>query len=144
MYEIDERVVVYATSYEPEGVFAVEHAKRFFWAPGPRESAPDAEKWIASAGKMTAPTANATVITYSIGDRIVYLTNERPVPGFYAEPSEGLFAWIPGVREPSDEERDTISTAVTAQRAGGRAALDREARKLEKNHEPPPESPPAD
>ena len=140
MYEIDPQVVVYATSYEPVGVYSVEQGTRFYWAPGPSQKAADAKKWIEQAGAMPAPTANATVITYTIGKQLVYLTNEAPAPGFFSEPSDQLFAWIPGVRKPSDEERDAIRSAITAQDAGGRAALDREARKLEKNREPPPAS----
>ena len=119
--------------------WAREQAEVWAQAPGPAEASGEAKAWIVAAGAMPSPTANATVITYTIGPRIVYFTNERPVTGFFAEPSDQLFAWIPGVREPSDEERDAIRTAVTAQRAGGQAALDREARKLEKGREPPPE-----
>ncbi len=145
MYEVAPDVVVYATTYRPEGVYAEKQGTRFFWAPGPKKSSSDAKGWIEKAGSMPAPSANATVITYTIGKRIVYLTNERPAPGFFAESASHLFAWIPGVREPDEEELDTIRTAITAQRAGGQAALDREARKLETSREPPPASdtPPA-
>ena len=46
--------------------------------------------------------------------------------------------WIPGVQEPTDEERNLIQTAITAHRSGGKDALDREVRKLEANRERPP------
>jgi len=112
--------------------------ERYFWVPGPSDVSPEAKEWVVAAGAMPQPTANATVITYSAGGRIVYLTNERPVPGFYSETADQLFVWIPGVKEPTDEERDLIKTVIAAHQSGGKKALGREVRKLEANREPPP------
>ncbi len=141
MYEISSEVVVYATTTIPVDVYAVQQGERFHWVPGPAQTSPETKDWIAKSGAMSQPTANATVITYRIGPYTVYLTNERPVPGFYAETSDQLFAWIPGVREPNQEERDALATAINAQQSGGKLALEREVRKLEENHAPPPPLP---
>lgn len=138
MYEIDPTVVVYSTDYRPAGVETVKKGDRHFWAPGPKDKSREVEQWASLASAMPAPTANATLITYTIGSRTVYLTNERPAPGYFSESSDQLFAWIPGVRKPSESDREAIGTAIAAHRAGGRNALDREARKLEANREPPP------
>lgn len=138
MYEIDPTVVVYSTDYRPEGIAAVKKGERYYWTPGPKDKSREVEKWASQASAMAGPTANATLITYTIGSRTVYLTNERPAPGFFAEPSDQLFAWIPGVRDPTQADRESIGTAIAAHRAGGRQALDREARKLEDDHAPPP------
>ncbi len=140
MYEVSPEVVAYATTYPPQGVFAEKQGQRYFWVPGPAEATAEAKQSIVTAGAMPQPTANATVITYDIGGRVVYLTNERPIPGFYAENADQLFVWIPGVREPTDDERNVIRTAITAHEAGGRDALDREVRKLEANREAPPDA----
>jgi hypothetical protein len=100
--------------------------------------AAEAEQPVAQAASMDAPTANSTVITYQIDGRVVYLTNERPLPGYHSEPADNLFAWIPGVKEPGDAERDLLDRVVTAHLEGGKDALEREARKLEAGREPPP------
>jgi hypothetical protein len=63
------------------------------------------------------PTANSTVITYAAGDRTVYMTNEPPIPGFYSEASDELFVWIPGVEEPSDEDRAVVARVIAAHEA---------------------------
>jgi hypothetical protein len=140
MYEINDEVVSYATSYEPVGVYSVQHEDQFYWLPGPAKESKEASQWSASASDMKQPTANSTVITYAVGERIVYLTNERPIPGFYSESADELFVWIPGVQEPSDEERAIIREVVAAHRAGGKDALDREVRKLQQGREAPPEN----
>jgi hypothetical protein len=145
MYEINDDVVVYATTYAPKGVHSEKQGERYFWAPGPAEGDdPLVTDWIVLAGTMPQPTANATVITYTIGDRIVYMTNERPAPGFFTEEADRLYVWLPGVRKPTAEDLEVISRAVTAQQSGGKDALDREARKLEEGREPPPDPPEQD
>ena len=138
MYEISPEVVVYGTTDVPQGVYSVEQHERHYWVPGPADESAEAKQWIATAGAMAAPTANATVITYEVAGRFVYLTNERPAPGFYAEPADQLFAWVAGVVEPTDEERDLIQTVITAHQSGGKDALGRKVRKLEANREDPP------
>jgi hypothetical protein len=140
MYEIDADVVAYATTYEPTAVYSVKKGEFYYWVPGPEEASDAVDKWSASAADMKQPTANSTVITYTVDEQIVYLTNERPAPGFYAKPSAELFVWIPGVQDPTDSEKAMIEEVIKAQAAGGRAALDREARKLEEGHEAPPAS----
>lgn len=142
MYELSPEEVAYATTYAPDGVYAEKQGARYFWLPGPAVASAEARQLIVTAGAMPEPTANATVITYQIGDRIVYLTNEPPIPGFYREDDDQLFVWIPGVREPTDADRAAIGTAITAHEAGGREALDREVRKLETSREPPPAADP--
>jgi hypothetical protein len=82
---------------------------------------------IARAAGTEISTANATVITYTIGVHFVYRTNEPPVPGIYAEQTDLLFVWIPGVREPSAIERNAIASALKA-----------EVRKLQHERSPPP------
>ena len=93
---------------------------------------------IARAAGTEIFTANATVITYTIGVHFVYLTNEPPVPGIYAEQTDLLFVWIPGVREPSAIERNAIATAISAHDGGGASALKAEVRKLQHERSPPP------
>jgi hypothetical protein len=87
---------------------------------------------------MEQPTANSTVITYTVAKRTVYLTNEQPARGIFSEPADQLFAWIPGVEDPSEEERKLIASVIDAHQSGGKDALDREVRKLERGREPPP------
>ncbi len=140
MYELDSERVVYSTDHRPEGIYSVKKGQRYFWAPGPAARSREVESWTKEASAMSAPTANSTLITYTIGPRAVYLTNERPAPGYFSESFDQLYAWIPGVRDPSPSDRDAIATAIAAHRSGGRQALDREARKLEKDHEPPPQA----
>jgi hypothetical protein len=139
MYEVSPEVVSYATSYEPAGVLSQQRGESYYWVPGPAEASPEAAQSIETASAMIEPTANATVITYEIDERIVYLTNERPIPGFYAQTADHLFVWIPGVRDPTDADRELIQTVISAQQSGGKDALDREVRKLEAGREPPPE-----
>jgi hypothetical protein len=138
MYEVSDEVVVYATTYIPLDVYAVRHGERYFWAPGPSKESGEAKQWLVTAGAMPEPTANATVITYAVGGQVVYLTNERPVPDFHADPVDELFAWIPGVKKPNDEERKLVATVIKAHQSGGKDALGREVRKLETNRQPPP------
>jgi hypothetical protein len=78
------------------------------------------------------------VITYTIGDDLVYLTNEPPVLGIHAEQADLLFVWIPGVREPSATEKDAIATAISAHGGGGGSSLEAEVRKLQDTRSPPP------
>jgi hypothetical protein len=138
MYEAADDVPVYRTTYKPSGVNFSEKDGMYYWAPGPSGESEDAEKWNAAAAGMKEPTANSTVITYTVGDRIVYLTNEEPLPGYFSQSADKLFVWIPGVKDPTDEERALIVRVIRAHEAGGKIALDREVRKLEKGREPPP------
>ena len=138
MYELSDGLVVYSTSYEPNGVYAEQLSGRYFWPPGLADRSSEAKEWIARAAGTEIPTANATVITYTIGDHFVYLTNEPPVPGIYAEQADLLFVWIPGVREPSEDERNAIATAISAHNGGGASALEAEVRKLQVERSPPP------
>ncbi len=138
MYELNDDVVAYATTYIPLDVYSVNVGDYYYWVPGPAKKTDDAEGWAKEASGMKQPTANSTVITYLVGDRTVYLTNERPVPGYFAEPAAELFVWIPGVENPSAEDRQLIQDVISAQEEGGNAALDREARKLQVGREGPP------
>jgi hypothetical protein len=144
MYEVGPQVIGYSTTYEPEGVYSEEIGGRHVWVPGPAAESPDAKRDVTAVGEMNEPTANATVITYEVDGRIVYLTNEHPVPGYYTEQADQLFAWIPGVKEPTAEDRKLVETVISAHQSGGNIALDREVRKLEVNREPPPEAKPAE
>ncbi|MBW2389063.1 MAG: hypothetical protein JRG89_11585 [Deltaproteobacteria bacterium] len=144
MYELSKDVVVYSTSYEPQGVYSVKKDGRYFWPPGLAEDSPEAGEWIEQAAEIEQPSANASVIIYTIGDRSVYLTNESPVTGIHFERSGALFVWIPGVRDPSAEERDAIATAITAHGEGGSSALEAEVRKLQDERSPPPSAAGAD
>ncbi len=139
MYEISDEVVSYATSYIPVDVYSERHGDHYYWVPGPANKSNEAKQWNTMAGEMKQPTANSTVITYAVAERTVYLTNERPVPGFFSATADELFVWIPGVKEPSDEERAVIDEVIAAHKAGGRDALDREVRKLQEGREAPPE-----
>jgi hypothetical protein len=141
MYETSPDAAVYGTTYEPDGVYSVKQGERYYWAPGPAKESADAKQLSTAAGDMTEPTANSTVITYAVGDRVVYLTNEAPIAGYFSETADHLYVWIPGVKDPTDEERALIATVIKAQQSGGKAALDREVRKLEKGREPPPSLP---
>jgi len=139
MYEENDDVSVYRTSYKPTGVYFSEKDGQYYWAPGPSSESADASEWTSAAASMKEPTANSTVITYTVGDQIVYLTNEKPLPGYFSEPTDQLFVWIPGVETPTDEQREIIARVIKAHSSGGQAALDREVRKLEKDRDPPPD-----
>jgi hypothetical protein len=144
MYEISPEIVAYATTYPPPGIDAKKQGDSWYWVPGPADSsAGDTRQSVDAAAGMDQPTANSAVITYATEGRIVYLTNERPIPGYYSEPADNLFAWVPGVREPNDADRELIGRVVEAHVQGGKNALDREARKLQAGHEPPPPRPEA-
>jgi hypothetical protein len=138
MYEVSDEVVVYATPNDPAGVYSRKHGERYYWTPGPASRSTEVAGWLESAEGMETPTANATVIQYKLGKRVVYLTNERPVPDVYAESVDHLFVWIPGVKDPSEEDRALIAQVGKAHRSGGKGALDREVRKLQKDRDPPP------
>lgn len=138
MYELAPGLVVYSTSYKPKGVYGEQKSGRYFWPPGPAATSSEAQEWIARASGMKTPTANATVITYTIGDNLVYLTNEPPVLGIYAEQADLLFVWIPGVREPSANEKNAIATAINAHDGAGASSLEAEVRKLQDERSPPP------
>lgn len=140
MYELAPDLVVYSSDKKPQGVHAAKYGKRYFWAPGPTKADPRTDDWLRRASEMKAPTANASIITYGIGGQVVYLTSEKPSPGYFSETSDQLYAWMPGVLHPNDAQNDAIGTALAAHRAGGRQALDREARKLEQKRDPPPAS----
>jgi hypothetical protein len=87
---------------------------------------------------MEQTTANSTEITYTIAGQTVYLTNEQPAHGIFSESTDQLFVWIPGVEDPSEEERKLIAAVIDAHSSGGKDALDREVRKLERGRESPP------
>ncbi len=137
MYDLEAGVVVYSTSYEPVNVYSMKHDGRHYWVPGIHKQSEQADESIALALKSGKPSANATVITYKIGDHLVYLTNEPPAKGIHSQKADKLHAWIAGTREPTDEERDAIATALTAHRSGGSASLEREVRKLQESRAPP-------
>jgi hypothetical protein len=131
MYRVASDTVVYATSYQPQGLYWQDVKDRYFWVPGAATGAPQVTTAIAHATSMSAPTANATVITYTIGAERVYLTNEAPLAGTYAQRADVLYAWIPGVASPTQAQRDAIATAVTAHEQTGAKALAGEVQKLE-------------
>lgn len=137
MYRVASDTVVYATSYQPHGLYWEDVKDRYFWVPGAATASPEVTTAIAHARSMTTPTANATVITYTIGDQRVYLTNEAPLAGTYTERADVLYAWIPGVTKPSEAQRDAIATAVTAHEQAGAKALAGEVRKLEQGKPAP-------
>ena len=138
MYEQTPKVVVYATTYRPEEVHSAKHGDYYYWVPGVTTESSQSKLWTATAIAMNQPTANSTVITYTMADQTVYLTNEPPVPGIYAAPADQLFVWIPGVGDPTEEQQQTIAAVIEAHESGGKDALDREVRKLEKDRDPPP------
>ena len=86
---------------------------------------------------MENPTANATVITYTIGGDAVYLTDQAPLRDIYTQTAGNLYAWIPGVSDPTGPQRDTIATAVSAHQQAGAKALASEAQKYAPGNPPP-------
>jgi len=138
MYDIEPGVAVYSTSYDPEDVYSKKKDGRHYWVPGAKKGSKQVKGWIKGAIESNEPTANATVITYELGAELVYLTNEAPMPGIHTRRSGDLHAWIAGVSQPSEEERDALAAALTAHSGGGSAALEREVRKLQESREPPP------
>jgi len=139
MYEETPEVVVYATTYAPADIPSKKHGDYYYWVPGATTESSQTKLWTAAAIAMEQPTANSTVITYTTSEQTIYLTNEAPAPGIFSEPADQLFVWIPGVEDPSDAERQLIASVIEAHQAGGKDALDREVRKLEKDREPPPQ-----
>jgi hypothetical protein len=137
MYEISPKLVVYATSYDPEGLYAEKSGEYYYWVPGAAKGTPEVKKWIKQAQQRDEPTANSTVITYTINDRLVYLTNERPMQNIHAEQADGLYAWLSGVAAPNEKQQDALTTALTTHREGGEKALDAKVRELQEGREPP-------
>lgn len=137
MYRVSSDTVVYATSYSPKGVYWEQVKNRSFWVPGAAQGTAEVKRDIERASEMSAPTANATVITYTIGDSLIYLTNQPPFPGTYSQRSGELYAWMPGVTKPSQSQRDTIETAVTAHAQGGEKALAAQVEKAQQQKPPP-------
>jgi hypothetical protein len=139
VYEAAEGVSVYSTSWEPDDVYSEPHEGQFYWVGGESEATPELEGWIATAVEARdKPDANASVISYEVSDRTVYLTSEPAAPGTYAKQEDGLYAWIPGVSEPSDEDEAAIATALRTQAGAGGEALEKEVRGLEEGREEPP------
>jgi hypothetical protein len=136
MYQVTSDTVVYATSYAPKGLYWEKVKERNLWVPGAAEATGQVKRDIALAGDMSAPTANATVITYTIGSSLVYLTNQPPLPGIYSQRAGGLHAWMPGVAKPTRDQRDAIATAVTAHEGGGSKAIAAEVQKTEQQTRP--------
>ena len=138
MYEVSPEVSVYATPSIPVDVYAVRDDGFYYWLPGPAKESDEVNQLIAEASELDRATGNSTVITYAAAGRTIYLTNERPIPGYYSEQSDHLFVWLPGVKDPTDEEKELVGLVISAHREGGQAALDREVRKLEEDREEPP------
>jgi hypothetical protein len=137
MYEVSSEAVVYSTSYNPKGMYWENVKGRSYWVPGAAKASREVKKAIQRAGAMTTPTANATVITYTIGEDLVYLTNEAPLTGIYSQRADVLHAWIPGVTNPTEAERNAIATAVTAHEQGGAKALASKVEELQKSKPAP-------
>lgn len=137
MYQVTSDVAVYSTSYEPKQLYWEKQGDRHYWVPGAARATPEVQDAIRRAMQLTKPTANATVITYRIGDSLVYLTNEPPVFGTYAKQADVLYAWIPGVGNPTAAHRDAIDTALTAHVSNGSEALNAEVKKLSEGREEP-------
>lgn len=137
MYRVASDTVVYATSYAPEGLYWQDVKNRYLWVPGAASGTSDVKTAIERAAGMSVPTANATVITYTISGERVYLTNEAPLAGTYGERADVLYAWIPGVTKPTQAQKDAIATAVTAHQQGGAQALAGEVEKLQQGKPAP-------
>jgi hypothetical protein len=136
MYQVSSDTVVYSTSYSPQGLYWEKVKDRSFWVPGAATGSSTVQKDIERASQMSAPTANATVITYTIGGSLIYLTNQAPLPGVYTERAGQLYAWMPGVTKPSSSQKDTIATAVTAHEQGGEKALAAQVEKTQQQKPP--------
>lgn len=106
--------------------------------PGVNKTSKEVEAWIQSAIAADKPSANGTVITYQMGQRLVYLSNEAPVEGVYSRKSGEFFGWIAGVTDAEPAQRDAIAGAIAAHAGGGSAALEREVRKLQNSRDAPP------
>src|SRR6185295_7695420 len=105
MYQVASDTVVYATSYKPAGVYWENERGRQYWVPGPSSGSSEVKDDIRRAAAMQTPTANATVITYTISGQTVYLTDQSPLHGIYSQKAGALYAWIPGVSKPSSSQR---------------------------------------
>lgn len=136
MYQVTSDTVVYATSYAPKGLYWEKGKDRSLWVPGAAQGTAEVKRDLELARGMSAPTANATVITYTMGSSLVYLTNQPPLPGIYSQRSGSLYAWMPGVAKATAAERDGIATAVTAHEQGGSKAIAAEVQKSEQQARP--------
>ncbi|MEW6268823.1 MAG: hypothetical protein AB1689_05945 [Thermodesulfobacteriota bacterium] len=137
MYRVASDTVVYATSYAPQGLYWQDVKDRYLWVPGAANGSSDVKTAIERAAGMTVPTANATVITYTIAGERVYLTNEAPIAGTFSERADVLYAWIPGVTRPTQAQKDVVATAVTAHQQAGAQALAGEVQKLQQGKPAP-------
>ena len=136
MYQVSSDTVVYSTSYSPQGLYWESIQNRSMWVPGAATGTSEVKRDIERAAQMSAPTANATVITYTIGGSLIYLTNQAPFPGVYSQRAGQLYAWMPGVTKPTTTQKDTISTAVTAHQQGGEKALAAQVEKTQQQKPP--------
>jgi hypothetical protein len=136
MFQVTSDTVVYATSYAPKGLYWEKAKDRSLWVPGAAQGTAEVKRDIELAREMIAPTANATVITYTMGSSLVYLTNQPPLAGIYSQRAGSLYAWMPGVAKPTTAERDGIATAVTAHEQGGSKAIAAQVQKSEQQARP--------
>jgi hypothetical protein len=136
MYQVSSDTVVYSTSYSPQGLYWESVKNRSLWVPGAATGTADVKRDIERAAEMSSPTANATVITYTIGGSLIYLTNQAPMPGVYSQRAGQLYAWMPGVTKPSTAQRDTITTAVTAHEQAGAKAISAQVEKTQQQKPP--------
>jgi hypothetical protein len=123
MYQVSPDTVVYATSYAPQGLYAQEVNGRYYWVPGVAAASAEVTDAINAAENMEQPTANATVITYAIGSDLIYLTGQPPARGIYAQSGSSLYAWVPGVTQPTEIQRDAVGTSLTVHGQQGARAL---------------------
>lgn len=137
MFQVSPGVAVYVTSFRPQGVYCKDVEGRYYWIPGAASASPEVDDALNAAAAMQQPTANATVITYAVGGSLVYFTAQPPLHGIYSQSATSLYAWMPGIAQPSDAQRDAIAASVTvhgqqgaraladaARRANGRAAVE--------------------
>lgn len=122
-YDMSSGVVVYSTSYAPTGVFSSQANGRYYWIPGAATGTPEVEDNIEAATEMAQPSANATVVTYTVNGERTYLTSQPPIAGIYNQPADRLYAWMPGVKDPTQAERDIVGSVVAAHRDNGARAL---------------------
>jgi hypothetical protein len=121
-------VPVYAAAWQPEGVHAEIHGPHWYWVGGADTTSPEVTTAIAKAAETRSPTAGSTVISYALADTRVFLTEEPPLAGVHRVAVGDRFAWIAGVRSPTDAQENALRSVAALHESQGAQQLEREIR----------------
>jgi hypothetical protein len=114
-FSVAPGVVVYATERAPIGVLARPAGGREIWVPGVAVATSEVEGWLDEATASDGPGRPVQGVVVLVGEVVVHLTPDPPVPGVHAERAGSLYAWIPGIASPGPNDRQALEAAVRAE-----------------------------